>query len=223
MNIEDQFNIIAKEYDVNRRKFIPCFDDYYVGTTDFLASQISAPKRILDLGSGTGLLPMYWYKYFPNAEYILTDIAGEMLSVAKNRFKDCANVKYEICDYSENLPYGKFDLIISALSIHHLEDRKKSQLFSEIYDKLSNGGMFVNYDQFCFDDKEFSKCADFHWENGLKKSGLSENDIQLWKERRKLDRECSVLKEISMLKDSQFKSVQCIYSYQKFSVIVSIK
>ena len=26
MNVQDQFNLIAKEYDENRRKFIPCFE-----------------------------------------------------------------------------------------------------------------------------------------------------------------------------------------------------
>ena len=33
MNIEKiqtQFNLIAKAYDENRRKFISCFDDYYI-------------------------------------------------------------------------------------------------------------------------------------------------------------------------------------------------
>lgn len=26
MNIEEQFNLVAKEYDSNRRKFLPCFE-----------------------------------------------------------------------------------------------------------------------------------------------------------------------------------------------------
>ena len=47
--IENQFNLIAKEYDQNRRKFIPCFEDYYVSTTDFLAEKVKNPKCIVDL------------------------------------------------------------------------------------------------------------------------------------------------------------------------------
>lgn len=35
MNIQEQFNAVAKEYDENRRKFIPCFDDFYITSTDF--------------------------------------------------------------------------------------------------------------------------------------------------------------------------------------------
>lgn len=40
MNIEKQFNLIAEEYDSNRRKFIPCFDDFYKNTTEFIVSNI---------------------------------------------------------------------------------------------------------------------------------------------------------------------------------------
>ena len=54
--IEEQFNKIAGEYDENRRKFIPCFDDFYQKTTDFITSNIDAPNRVIDLGAGTGLL-----------------------------------------------------------------------------------------------------------------------------------------------------------------------
>lgn len=110
MNIQDQFNLIAKEYDENRRKFIPCFDDYYVSATD---------------------------------------IAEEMISVAKKRFENVPNIKYEISDYSKKLPEGKPDLVLSALSIHHLEHEQKKSLFKMIHDSLSDGGTFVNYDQFC--------------------------------------------------------------------------
>ena len=49
-DIEEQFNLIAKKYDENRRKFIPCFDDYYESTTKLILSNIDSPKRVLDLG-----------------------------------------------------------------------------------------------------------------------------------------------------------------------------
>ncbi len=28
MDIKEQFNLVAQEYDANRKKFIPCFNDY---------------------------------------------------------------------------------------------------------------------------------------------------------------------------------------------------
>ena len=199
MNIEEQFNLIAKEYDVNRKKFIPCFDDYYENTTKLIASCIDAPKRVLDLGAGTGLLTYYWFKECKTAEYVLVDIAEEMLDVSKKRFAGLANVSHQVMDYTKQLPDGKFDAIISALSIHHLDDRQKNELFCRIYESLPAGGIFVNYDQFCAGTTMMNRWFDSYWEKQLYTSGLTDRDIELWKERRKLDRECSVEKEVDRL------------------------
>ena len=223
MNIEEQFNLIAKEYDANRKKFIPCFDDYYNNPTKFIAANIASPKRVLDLGAGTGLLTYFWYRQFPDAEYVLTDIAAEMLSVAKERFAGLDNISYRVMDYTKELPIEDFDVIISALSIHHLENEQKQALFTEIYKKLPVKGLFVNYDQFCAETPIMSDWVNAYWEGQLMRSGLSDKDVELWKERRKLDREVSVGKEMKMLQNSGFQVIECVYSYQKFSVIVAMK
>ena len=125
MNIEKQFNQVAQEYDGNRRKFIPCFDDFYQGTTRFIAANIATPKRILDLGAGTGLLSAFWFPHAPQSEYVLVDIAREMLKVARQRFAGQENVLCQTMDYCRELPQGPFDVIVSALSIHHLRMRRR--------------------------------------------------------------------------------------------------
>ena len=120
MNMETQFNLIAEQYDQNRRKFIPCFDDYYQSTTKLIAANLAKPTRILDLGAGTGLLSYFWYQQFPTSEYVLVDIAEEMLNIARKRFAGLDNVSCQILDYAQELPAAEFDAIISAHSIHHL-------------------------------------------------------------------------------------------------------
>lgn len=223
MNIKEQFNLIAEEYDKNRKKFIPCFEDYYINTTRFIASNIAEPRRILDLGAGTGLLSYYWYQHYPDSEYVLVDIADDMLNIARKRFTGIGKVTYQVLNYSDELPSGDFDIIVSALSVHHLEDNEKARLFRQIYDKLPAGGLFVNYDQFCANQTEMNDWFNSYWENQITKSGLTDNDISLWQTRRKLDKECSVEDEIEMISKCNFKIVKCVYSYQKFSVIVAIK
>lgn len=223
MNIEEQFNLISKEYDVNRRRFIPCFDDYYEQTTKLIVSNIDEPKSVLDLGAGTGLLTYYWFKECRNAEYVLVDIADEMLDISRKRFAGLANIQHQVLDYTVQFPVGKFDTIISALSIHHLDDIQKNKLFQRVYETLPVGGVFVNYDQFCAGTPMMDKWFDSYWEKQLYKSGLTDRDIELWKERRKLDKECSVDKEICMLRKNSFSAVKCLYSYHKFSVIIAVK
>lgn len=100
---------------------------------------------------------------------------------------------------------------------------QKIELFGRIYDKLPAGGIFVNYDQFLAGTPRMNQWFDSYWENQLYHSGLSDNDIALWKERKKLDKECSVEKEIEMLRAFSFTDVKCLYSYHKFSVIVAVK
>lgn len=223
MTIEEQFNSIAQEYDANRKKFIPCFQDFYENTTRFITSNIAKPQSVLDLGAGTGLLAYFWYKAFPAAEYVLVDVAGEMLDVARKRFSGIDNVSFQLADYSKGLPDKDFDVIVSALSVHHLEHEGKRLLFDKIYEKLPSGGLFVNYDQFCAGQGVMDEWFDSYWEGQLEASGLTQHDIERWKERRKLDRECSVEMEVEMLSSCRFKSVKCVFSCQKFAVIAAVK
>ncbi len=220
-NIKNLFDVVSKIYDKSRQIFIPCYEDFYETTTDFIASSIK-PKQIVDLGSGTGLLSMYYYKHFPYASYSLVDIADKMLDIARARFASLNNVQYLVKDYTNDYDFSA-DTVISALSIHHLEDEAKLNLFKKIYAHLPSGGVFINYDQFCGKDEKMTEALDKYWYLHLEKSSLSPLEIERWQERRLLDRECSVDAEQSMLKDAGFDFVECVYRMQKFAVIVARK
>lgn len=222
-DIQTQFNRVAKDYDQNRRRFIPCFDEFYAGATSFLAASIAAPKRVLDLGAGTGLLAAYWLQHFAQAEYVLVDVAEDMLQQARERFAGNGNVSCLAMDYRRELPAGEFDAIVSALSIHHLEDADKEGLFARIHAKLPAGRLFVNYDQFCAETPEMSRWFDAHWHAQIAQSGLSAQEMARWQERKKLDRECSEQAQVAMLRRAGFTLVQGIYSCRKFAVLAAIK
>lgn len=122
-----------------------------------------------------------------------------MLHVARKRFAGIDNVSYLVADYSRELPAQDFDVIVSALSIHHLENVDKETLFDRIYDKLPEGGLFVNYDWFCAGQADMDNWFDSYWESQLADSGLTDTILHYG------------------------KSVKCVYSYQKFSVIIAMK
>ena len=145
--IASAFDEIATKYDQQRRSLIPCYDDFYKLMIVLAETNVSRPQ-ILDIGAGTGLLTNFLMTKFPQASYTLIDISEEMLNVAKQRFQHLSNVSYVTADYKDFLEPDSYDIIVSALSIHHLTDAEKQRLYHGIYKSLKKGGVFINGDQF---------------------------------------------------------------------------
>ncbi len=222
-NIKDRFNLVAQKYDNQRRFFIPCFDDYYQTSISFLSSIKSDFNSILDLGAGTGLLTKFLYEKFPNAKYTLVDISDQMMDIAKQRFANMDNFSFLITDYSKELPINQFDLITSALSIHHLDNDSKSFLYSNIYKNLPENGYFINHDQFNASTTFINEKYNKYWYDFIEQSSILQLERDSWLKRRELDKENTISETINLLEQIGFRHVECIYSYMKFGVILAIK
>ncbi len=222
-SIKREFDLTAETYDSQRRKFIPCFNDYYETSVDFLCSTIKPPENILDLGAGTGLLSAFLYKYYPSAKFTLADISSNMLEIAKKRFAGKENIYYAIIDYTKNFVDENFDLICSGLSIHHLESEEKVQVYKNIYNHLSDGGTFINLDQFNANTKEMNDFYEEWWIKSIKASGLSQEEYDKWLKRKALDRENTIDDTKRILSECGYKNVECIYKFMKFGVVLAQK
>ncbi len=221
--IVTQFNSASKKYDSQRKLFLPFFEDYYQSGIIYLSSKTF--KRILDLGAGTGLLSQYLYQYFPRSKYTLIDISDEMLSIAKERFRHLSNFDFLTEDYSRKLPEDKYDLIASALSIHHLTDSEKLKLYKNVYSSLDKNGYFLNIDQYKSENNRVEKKFEDIWVKTIlvNLSDVKKVDFESWRKRRKLDKETSIENEINKLKKVGFRDVDCIYKYWKFGVVIGKK
>ena len=122
--VKEQFNHIAEKYDNHRKCFIPCFDDFYIRSVSLLKNYKNDFMNIVDLGAGTGILTKIIYEMYPNANYTLIDISKNMLKNAKERFNGMNNFSYLEYNYADDIPVNHCDLICSALSIHHLDDKE---------------------------------------------------------------------------------------------------
>jgi tRNA (cmo5U34)-methyltransferase len=221
-HIAQRFNSIAKKYDEQRKCYIPHLEEYYSIGIRLLAGSRSF-KRILDLGAGTGLLSQFLLGYFPKASYTLVDVSGEMLQVARQRFAGADRFTYAVEDYSRVLPKGKYDLIVSALSIHHLPDADKMKLYRKIHASLSASGWFLNVDQYRAEMPLLERMYNAQWLEYIRQSGLPEAEIEKGKLRRKLDRETTVPGELKMLKKAGFREQGCVYRHLKFGVVLAKK
>ena len=224
MNIEqiaENFSKIAKRYDENRKMLIPCFDEYYGLSVAFLKKTRNDIGKILDLGAGTGLLTKRLYDEYPNASYTLVDISEQMLEIARQRFEGLDNFKYLISDYSANLPYEKFDLIASALSLHHIENEDKLLLYSNIYNRLEDKGCLLNLDIFNASTEEMNERYNDYWYQYASEI-ISENKEQ-WNKSRELDKENTIDETKHLLSKVGFRNIECIYNYLKFGVVFAEK
>ncbi|HEX2935304.1 MAG TPA: L-histidine N(alpha)-methyltransferase [Bacteroidales bacterium] len=221
--IQERFNLIAQKYDQQRRHFIPCFDDFYQTSIGFLAEVKPNCQTILELGAGTGLLTQYLFNKFPQAQFTLLDISGQMMEVAKERFAGLSNFHYVVADYSEQLPGRKWNLVASALSIHHLDEDEKAALFSRIYNRLPENGCFINLDIFNASTQLMNEHYNKWWYNYINQDETLRNEQHLWIKRRELDKENTIPETLEMLKQVGFKHVECVYNFMKFGVVIAIK
>ncbi|NOV03022.1 class I SAM-dependent methyltransferase [Paenibacillus planticolens] len=221
--ITTKFNEIAEKYDSQRRKLIPCFDDFY-GTAASLVQVNTVSPYILDLGAGTGLLSSYILNRYPHAKLTLIDLSQGMLDIAKLRFGEHnPNLTIQAGDYTAFESEEPFDCVVSALSIHHLEDQAKQDLFGRIYKLLKPGGLFVNADQVQGASPFLDRLYRSDWEAKIEATDLSPEALQAAYERTKLDKMAPLDQQLTWLKDCGFEDADCVYKYYNFVVMYARK
>jgi SAM-dependent methyltransferase len=98
----------------------------------------TAGQKVLDLGTGTGVLPRFMKKY--GAEFTATDVSAEQIEQAKT-LSDGMNIDY-IVSASEaiDFPENSFD-VITALQCAWYFDRKK--LYPKMRKILKGSGIYA--------------------------------------------------------------------------------
>lgn len=107
------FNKAATTYDKVAGIQRACADYLIALLTDQYPSFY--PKKILDLGTGTGYTSRKLFAHFPNAKYALNDISENMLDQAKQQFPNAKNMDFHLGDM-EKFCISPQDLIISNLA-----------------------------------------------------------------------------------------------------------
>lgn len=223
VSVKLAFDKSAQSYDRSRRQLIPCFDDFYHTALSLIPYNTSESFSVLDLGAGTGLMSLFVHSRFPHAAITLTDISDKMLDRAKERFSESpGSFSYLISDYRDGLR-GNYDIIISALSIHHLNAAEKKKLFYDVYSSLATGGVFINADQVLGCTPSIEKIYRSRWLDFVGKSGLTKEELSAALDRLKEDKMDTLDDQLSWLKSAGFGSVNCWYKNYSFVVYSGTK
>lgn len=95
---------------------------------------------VLDLGTGTGVTALRVLAQHPGARLSGLDENEAMLERARRSLPDAV---LHVGRLQGPLPDGPFDLVTSALAVHHLDGPGKADLFRRVAVVLRPGGRFV--------------------------------------------------------------------------------
>ncbi len=142
----------AKMFLEDVRGGIPLADEQIDVLMRIVRHALPTVERFLDLGCGDGILGRTVQGEYPKAAGVFLDFSQYMIEAARQKADPQRAVfvvqSFAADDWVQAVErHGPFDLVLSGLAIHHLEDERKASLYREIFDLLSPGGLFLNLDQ----------------------------------------------------------------------------
>jgi tRNA (cmo5U34)-methyltransferase len=122
--MSEQFHIDPETYLDEIRADIPRYDELQAAT---VAAIPLAPSRVLELGVGTGETTRRLLERYPDADVTGLDSQPEMVFKAREH-----GISVRLARMEDPLPDGPWDLVISVLSVHHLDEDQKRDLFRRV-------------------------------------------------------------------------------------------
>ncbi len=182
------------------------------GESALLEEIPSQSRRILDIGSGDGRFLNLILLKCPNAFGIALDFSPAMLDKLKERYAKKNRVDIVEHDMNKPLPsnLGKFDVIVSSFSIHHLQNDRKYELYTEIFNILESGGIFCNLEHVSSPTTRLH--AKFYEFIGMKVDEEDKSNILL-----------DVETQLIWLRQIGFDDVDCYWKWRELALLIGIK
>jgi tRNA (cmo5U34)-methyltransferase len=127
-------------YSTEIRTEIPRYDELQARVARATADR--EPRAILELGTGTGRTASLLLAAHPQAQLVGIDSSAEMLAAAREALP-ADRVELRLARLEDDLPARPFDLVVSALAVHHLAPDEKADLFGRVAGVLGPAGRFV--------------------------------------------------------------------------------
>jgi tRNA (cmo5U34)-methyltransferase len=122
--VSAQFHLNPETYLAEIRAEMPRYDELQDRTIEAIPFP---PRRVLELGVGTGETARRLRARYPDAELTGLDSQPEMVFKARE-----LGIEVRLARMEDPLPDGPWDLVVSVLSVHHLTDEQKRDLFRRV-------------------------------------------------------------------------------------------
>ena len=220
-SVRRHLHLEIDEYDEIIRQFIPGYERMLEEVAQ--ASSISQPKRVLDLGAGTGALSEAILEKCVESVVELLDVDNEMLARAEIRLQRFGErIRLRRQSFHDALP--RCDAVVASLALHHVPDLDaKARLYGRIHDALTPGGVFVNGDA-TMPNSASRRAADYAvWAAHMVSRGIPEErayrHFEEWSDEDKyfpLEGELNAMARVGF-------DASCVWSQTPISVLVGQK
>ncbi|HJT77537.1 MAG TPA: class I SAM-dependent methyltransferase [Gemmataceae bacterium] len=189
-------------------------------------------RRVLDLGTGDGILLATALEALPAASGVGVDFSPPMLDRARQRLipfgtrAALAEADLQSPAWRDAVP-GPFDAVVSGFAIHHLPDERKRALYGEIHALLPAGGVFVNCEHVSSPTPELERLFDDAMAEHLFRRRRERGEaVTLEQVRRDFlerpDRAANILAPVEeqcrWLREAGFRDVDCFWKYFELAV-----
>lgn len=137
--LSGQFHFDPTTYLQLIREDVPEYDRFQQAVVELSGSNARA---VLELGTGTGETARRLLVKHPAASLAGLDENQPMLARARQVLGP-RQVTLHVGRLQQALPEGPFDLVVSALCVHHLDAMEKADLFKRVRRTLAPSGRFV--------------------------------------------------------------------------------
>ncbi len=222
---EQFFSELGGGYDDAIERCVPRYQEM-LGALITYAPAGTEPRRILELGCGTGNLSALIVRKWPRADLTVVDVSAELLSRCQQRLESLASqAEFRCHDFRcLDLPQEHFDLTLSSIAIHHLTSEEKQRLFGEVFRSTRPGGSFSFADQFAGSTDEIYRLHMQQWRELADKAGATGNEWSQWMSHQEQhDFHEPIGRQLDWLTASGFESVDCVWRHLLWAIVVAYK
>lgn len=213
--METFFNRVVADgdYEQHMMDFVDGADEYYDITAKLIAN--AQPKKLLDLGCGSGLQLDAIFKLLPDIPVVGVDLSQNMLDALRKKHPT-KNLHLIHGSYFD-VDFGAgFDAAVSVMTLHHFDHPTKLGLYQKIHAALTENGVYVETDYMV----ETQEREDFfvaerkrlRMENNIP-DGVFDN----------YDTPCTVENQIKLLCQAGFTTVSEHWSHKHTHILIARK
>lgn len=223
-HLEQFYDKLSSSYTELISKCVPRYHEMLFNMFRYIPES-SKPKRIIDLGCGTGNLTQQILDHFPDAEIHALDLSEEILEESRKRFSGVKNISFIKADFRQmDLEPDSYDLVMSSIAIHHITDPNKIRLYRDVFHALRNNGLFIFADQTRGITDEIYHKNIACWKEEALKLGSTEENWKMWMEHQDAhDHHSPVGWHLKELENAGFCQVDLLYKYLMWGVFWSKK